>query len=103
MEYDESTGVHRLLDNVHFIYEGINMYCDSAHYFQREKIIRAYGHVHMNKQDTLNLFCDSLYYNSVSKKATLWGNVRVRDSEYKLTTDTLHYNTQKSQAHYHYG
>ena len=57
----------------------------------------------MNKQDTLNLFCDSLYYNSVSKKATLWGNVRVRDSEYKLTTDTLHYNTQKSQAHYHYG
>lgn len=103
MEFDEVTGIHRLLDNVHFIYEGINMYCDSAHYFQRKKTVRAYGHVHMNKQDTLNLFCDSLLYNSITKKATLWGNVRVRDREYKLTTDTLHYNTKKSQAHYRHG
>ena len=103
LEYDEETGRHRLTGNVNFLYQGNKMYCDSAHYFAKNKTVRAYGHVHINKRDTLNLFCDSLFYDGKDRKATLWGNVRVRDNEYKLTTDTLHYDTKKGQAYYHHG
>ncbi|MBL1278866.1 MAG: hypothetical protein COA33_001240 [Fluviicola sp.] len=103
LEYDEKTGVHRLIGNVSFIYQGNKMFCDSAHYFEKQRAVRAYGNVHINKRDTLNLFCDSLYYNGKTRKAKLWGNVRVRDNEFKLTTDTLDYDAKKGQAHYHYG
>ncbi len=103
LKFDEETGIHRLLGNVSFKYQGNIMYCDSAHYYQRQKNVRAYGHVHINKRDTLNLFCDSLNYNGNTRQATLWGHVRVRDSEYKLTTDTLYYDAAKSQAWYLHG
>lgn len=103
LKIDEETGIHRLIDNVSFKYQGNIMYCDSAHYFQRFKTVKAYGHVHINKKDTLNLFCDSMLYDGRTKKAILWGNVRARDNEYKLTTDTLHYDAGASQAAYHYG
>lgn len=103
LKFDEETGIHRLIDNVSFKYQGNIMYCDSAHYFSRFKTVRAYGHVHINKRDTLNLYCDSLLYDGRSKKAVLWGNVRARDNEYKLTTDTLHYDAGAAMAAYHYG
>jgi len=103
LKFNEETGVHRLLGNVNFKYQGNLMFCDSAHYHQRSKTVRAYGHVHINKRDTLNLFCDSLFYDGRTRKAKLWGNVRVRDSEYKLTTDTLDYDARASRASYHYG
>lgn len=103
LEYDENTGIHRLIGNVSFIYQGNKMYCDSAHYFERKRSVKAYGKVHVNKRDTLNLYCDSLYYNGRTKKAKLWGNVRVIDKEYKLTTDTLEYDANKSQAFYKHG
>jgi lipopolysaccharide export system protein LptA len=103
LEYDRETGIHTLRGNVNFKYQGNVMFCDSALYFENRKIVRAYGHVHINKRDTLNLFCDSLLYNGRTRKAKLWGNVRVRDNEFKLTTDTLDYDAKKSQASYRYG
>ena len=103
IEFDNKRGVHKLSGNVHFKYQGNVMFCDSAHYFEKRKIVRAYGNVHINKKDTLNLFCDSMYYNGRTRKATLWGNVRVRDNEFKLTTDTLEYDAKKSQAFYRHG
>lgn len=103
LKFDEETGIHRLIGDVNFKYQGNIMYCDSAHYHQRKKHVYAYGNVHINNKDTLNLYCDSLFYNGRTRKAKLWGNVRVRDSEYKLTTDTLNYDARKSQASYHHG
>ena len=98
--YDSKTGAHRLVGNVSFNYQGNKMYCDSAHYFDKKQEVRAYGHVQINKSDTLNLFCDSLYYNGRTRYAKLWGHVRVRDNEYKLTTDSLDYDAAKGQAIY---
>ena len=103
LEFDNKTGVHRLLGNVNFKYQGYIMFCDSAHYHEKKRIVRAYGNVHMNKKDTLNLYCDSLVYSGRTKKSTLWGHVRARDNEYKLTCDTLHYDAKKSQAWYKNG
>ena len=103
MILDDNSEKLRLIGNVNFLYQGNKMYCDSAHYFEKKQIVKAYGRVHINKRDTLNLFCDSLLYNGKTGKAKLWGNVRVRDNEYKLTTDTLEYDTRASQAVYKHG
>ncbi len=103
LRYDAKTGLHTLVGNVSFKYQGNLMYCDSAIYNKKKNIVRAYGDVHINKRDTLNLFCDSLQYNGKTQMAKLWGNVRVRDREYKLTTDSLDYDAKLSQASYRYG
>ena len=102
--YNEETGAQKLVGGgVNFKYQGNTMYCDSAYFFAKKNEVRAYGKVHINKSDTINLFCDSLHYNGNTKKAKLWGNVRVRDREFKLVTDTLEYDAKKGQAVYRHG
>jgi lipopolysaccharide export system protein LptA len=101
--YSEKLGAQRLIGNVNFTYQGNKMYCDSAHFYEKTKEVKAYGKVHINKNDTLNLFCDSLYYNGKTKLAKLWGHVRVRDQEYKISTDSMDYDAKKSQAIYRNG
>ncbi len=100
--YHKKLGYQYLVGGVNFRYQGNTMYCDSAHYYDKINVVRAYGNVHIMKDD-INLFCDSLYYNGKTKKARLWGHVRVRDQEYKLTTDSLEYNAKKGQAIYRHG
>ena len=100
--YNEKTGVHRLIGTVNFKYQGNTMYCDSAHYHELEKLIYAYGNVHVLKEE-VNLYCDSLFYNGNFELAKLWSNVRVLDDEYELTTDTLDYDSGKKVGIYRYG
>lgn len=103
LSFDETNGVQRLVGKLNFTYQGSILYCDSAHYKPSTKEIWAYSKVHLNKDDTLNLYCDSLYYNGNSKLAKLWGHVRVRDREYKITTDSLEYDTNIDKATYRNG
>lgn len=103
LSFDEKTGKHRLIGSVNFEYQGNKMYCDSAHYFEKTNEVKAYGNVHINRRDTLNLFCDSLHYKGRTKKAMLWGHVRVRDNSFKLTTDSLEYDSANGVAVYRHG
>lgn len=98
--YSEKEGVHKLLDGANFIYQGNTFYADSAYYFEKSKEMRAYGHVHIQKSDNMNLFCDSLLYRSRNGVATLWGNVRALDGQYRITTDSLDYNTKTERGVY---
>ena len=100
LSYDETTGKQRLTGFLNFKYQGNVMFCDSAHYKERTGEVWAYGKVQINKADTLNLFCDSMYYNGKTRLAKLWGHVRIRDREYKLTTDSLDYDARSSKAIY---
>jgi lipopolysaccharide export system protein LptA len=100
LSYDEKTGKQRLTGFLNFRYQGNVMFCDSAHYKERTGEVWAYGKVQINKADTLNLFCDSMYYNGKTRLAKLWGHVRIRDREYKLTTDSLDYDARSSKAIY---
>jgi len=101
--YDEKAGVHKLLDGANFIYQGNTMYADSAYYLEKNKIIRAYGNVHIRKSDNVNLYCDSLYYFSNTGLAHLYGKVRAIDAEYRLTADSMVYNTRNEQGIYRTG
>ena len=95
--FDQKTGQHRLIGTVNFTYQGNTMYCDSAHYYEKRKIVHAYGNVHITKNE-INLYCDSLLYFGATKFAKLWGHVRIRDKEYKLATDSLDYDAKSGRA-----
>ena len=101
--YIKETGEHRLIGNIHIKYQANTIYCDSVSYFDKSTVIKAYGHVHFSKRDTLNLYCDSLHYNGTIRKAKLWGNVRIRDRDYKITTDSLDFDSKNEVAVYRHG
>ena len=69
--FDQKTAQHRLIGTVNFTYQGNTMYCDSAHYYEKRKIVHAYGNVHITKNE-INLYCDSLLYFGATKFAKLW-------------------------------
>jgi lipopolysaccharide export system protein LptA len=100
---DGKSGNYIIKGNVVFEKEGTKLYCDSAYYNIVKEQVLAYSNVHLNKRDTLNMFCDSLFFDFNERYAKLWGNVRVRDNEYKLTTDSLDYDLKKDMGVYKNG
>src|SRR5690554_1830666 len=97
---DGKTGNYIVKGNVIFKKEETKLYCDSAYFNIVHNTIRAFGNIHLNKQDTLNMFCDSLFFDTNKEYAKLYGNVRVRDNEYKLTTDSLDYDIKNNVGIY---
>lgn len=100
MRLDGKSGKWLIVGNVRFVKDDTKMFCDSAVYSTKERMVWAYGNVHINKEDTLNLFCDSLYFEIETEFAKLWGNVRVRDNEYKLVTDSLDFYGKENKGVY---
>ena len=76
------------------------LFCDSALFFRDTDLIHAYSNVQINQGDTVNLFCDSLKFNGKTNISKLQGNVRFRDSEHLMLTDSLEYNANKSIGTY---
>ena len=99
IEYHSKKKAHRLIGPVNFKYKGSVMYCDSAHFFDKEQIVIAYGQVQLDSKD-INLFCDSLLFRGKTRFAKLWGNVRVRDMEYKISTDSMDYDLRARKGVY---
>lgn len=97
--YNKRTQTHRLVGTVNFTYQGNTMYCDSAHYREYQKVVWAYGRVHIAKDD-IHIYCDSLKYVGATKTAQLWGNVRIRDNTYKFASDSVEYNANTGRAVY---
>lgn len=95
--YAIQNNVHRLVGSVSFEYQGNTMYCDSAHYNDKAKEVRAYGNVHIQKNG-VNLYADSIYYSERQKFAKLWGHVRARDNAYKMIADSMDYDAKKGRA-----
>ncbi len=86
--------------NVQFESENTKLFCDSALWFRDSELIRAYGKVQINQGDTVNLFCDSLHFDGKTNISKLMGNVRMRDNEYKLVTDSLEFDGNSSKGYY---
>ncbi len=86
--------------NIEFEYKNTRLFCDSALYFRDKEVIHAYGNVHINQGDTINIFGDSLKYYGRENLSKLAGHVRFRDNDYKMVTDSLDYDGDKSMATY---
>lgn len=96
IKIDGKTGNYIVKGNVVFKKEETMLYCDSAYYNLVRNTVRAFGNIHLNKEDTLNMFCDSLFFDTKKDYAKLYGNVRIRDNEYKLTTDSMDYDLKNN-------
>jgi lipopolysaccharide export system protein LptA len=95
--YAIQNGIHRLVGTVSFAYQGNTMYCDSAHYNEKAKHVKAYGNVHIQKNG-INLYADSIFYSEKQKYAKLWGHVKARDNAYKMSADSMDYDAGKGRA-----
>lgn len=102
-QYENLPGHTILKGNVIFEHEGARLYCDSAYLKEKESLLKAYSKVQINQGDTINLFGDSLYFYGKTKYAKIRGHVRFRDREYKLVTDSLDFDMEKSYAFYRNG
>ncbi|MDX1350935.1 MAG: OstA-like protein, partial [Putridiphycobacter sp.] len=94
------TDATKLVGNVHFKNQNLNLYCDSAFFHQVNNWVKAYGRVQINQGDTLNLYADSLHFDGNTNIGQLQSNVKIRDNLFKLRTDSLNFNANTSVAYY---
>lgn len=97
--YFETTDLLKLEGDVNFKYQSNTMYCDSAYYYEKNQVVRAYGRVHIIKEN-LNIFCDSALFDGNNERSKLWSRVKMRDGAYKLTTDSIDYDSATGRATY---
>ncbi len=80
-----------LLGNVKFRKGDMFMYCDSAHFYDKENRFNAYSNVRMEQGDTLFVFADQLFYNGNTELAKLRYNVKMEHKSMTLFTDSFDY------------
>ena len=93
-------GATILLGNIHITHEGFSLKCTKAVHYKSENYIKAYGNVILNQGDTIIQTSKYTEYNGNTKKALSWGNVRIRDPNMTLTTDTLYFDRGGQHLYY---
>lgn len=91
--------------DVKFRHGAMWMFCDSAFYYPDENRMDAFGHVRMQQGDTLFVYADKLFYDGEAKYARLvngpsQSNVKLKDKQGTLVTDTLHYHIDQNRGFY---
>ena len=101
LEYDESLGnkAKRLIGNVEFKHDDVLMFCDSAYYFDDNRI-DAFSNVKILQGDTLSLIGEELNYDGNTKKAVIKRNITMQDPTMKLSTQILYYDLNTGIANY---
>ncbi len=101
LEFDETLGgkTKRLIGDVRFRHEGALMYCDSAYYYDDNKL-DALGHVRVVQGDTVTLTGEIMHYDGNTKKSDIQRNVVLQEKKMTLTTQQLYYDREKGIAHY---
>ena len=88
---------------VHFFYDGIDMWCDKAIYYEDDDFIEAYSNVRMKQGDSVNMSAQYVEYSGSTQLAFASGNVVLKEPQSTLTTDTLWMDRVRQQAHYYTG
>lgn len=89
-----------LYGNVKFRKEGMLMFCDSAHFYEKTNSFNAFGNVRMEQGDTLFVYADVLYYDGIEEFARLRNNVRLENRNTTLFTDSLDYDMRSNIGYY---
>lgn len=100
--YDQTLGknVQRLLGDVEVEHEGSLLWCDSAYVYGDNNTMDAFGHVHIQMNDTLHLYGDKLYYDGKTRIAEVHQNVKLLDKKITLYTDDLIYKRNEKYGEY---
>lgn len=100
--YDKVLGdnAQRLIGDVMVEHDGSILWCDSAYLYGDKNSMDAFGHVHIQMNDTLHLYGDKLYYDGNTRIAEVHKNVRLIDKKLTLYTDELIYKRNEKVGEY---
>ena len=85
---------------VHFIHDGINLYCDKAVLYREQDFVEAFGNVNMIQGDTITMTAKYVEYSGKTEIAFARGDVILKEPQSTLTTNKLHFDRVKQQAFY---
>jgi lipopolysaccharide export system protein LptA len=102
LRYDKdiNPNVRRFIGDVQFRHNDFNMFCDSAYFHSKNNRMDAYSNIHIERGDTLHLYGDYLSYKGNTNFGKVRKNVKLKDKEAQLLTDSLDFNTEQNHAHY---
>jgi len=90
-------------NQVHFVHQGIEIWCDQAIHYDKANFFKAYGNVRMQQGDTVTMQSNYAEYNGTTQFAFASGNVKMTRPQSSLETDTLFFDRIKQQAYYRSG
>jgi lipopolysaccharide export system protein LptA len=100
---DSVTSLQTIAGNV-ILKEGRTLfYCDSAAINQRTNIMEAFGHIHINQNDSIHTYSQYLKYVGADRMAFLKKDVRLTDNKGTLYTQELEYDLKTSIGKYYNG
>jgi lipopolysaccharide assembly outer membrane protein LptD (OstA) len=94
---------HRLIGNVHIAHNGVNLQCDSAHFYLAANFIEAFSNVHITKSNGMNANADYIKYTGNNHTAVMKGNAQIVDGANTLQADELEYNIVRKLGNYEHG
>lgn len=103
IKYPGAIILSKVNNQVHFIHEGIEIWCDQAIHYDEANFFKAYGNVRMQQGDTVTMQSKYAEYNGTTQFAFASGNVKMRSPQTSIETDTLFFDRVKQQAYYRSG
>ncbi len=102
-KYPGAIILSKVTNQVHFIHEGIEIWCDQAIHYDQANFFKAYGNVRMQQGDTVTMQSKYAEYNGTTQFAFASGNVKMSRPQSSIETDTLFFDRVKQQAYYRSG
>ena len=97
---DSVTTLKTIAGNV-ILKEGLTLfYCDSATINASTNIMEAFGHVHINQNDSIHTYAQYLRYVGKDRMAFLKKDVKLTDKKATLYTQDLQYDLKSSVGNY---
>ncbi|QHI38993.1 LPS-assembly protein LptD [Kordia antarctica] len=88
---------------VRFEHEGMDLWCDRAVLFQDTNWVKAYGNVFIQQGDSVEMSSEYIEYDGDTKRAISKRNVRLKNTDMTLSTDTLYFDRNKQEAYFNTG
>ncbi|WP_132705240.1 OstA-like protein [Winogradskyella wandonensis] len=85
---------------VHFVHNGVNLYCDKAVWYKNQDFIEAFSNVRMVQGDTITMTAKYVEYSGKTELAFARGEVVLKEPSSTLTTNKLYFDRTKQQAYY---
>jgi len=93
----------RVIGSVVITHEGSTMTCDSAHFYQNENRVEAFGHVQIVGRSGTRASGDYILYTGSDQNARMTGSVQIQDERNTLYTESVNYNLKTRIGKYDQG
>ena len=97
---ENNENAQRLVGDVEIQHKEMLMWCDTAYTYSGTNRVDAFGHVHINRGDTLQLYASKVFYDGDKSFAQAIGSVKLINKETTLYSDTLDYDLEANTGYY---